>query len=175
MHGNRDFLIGNDYANRCGAQLIEEPYVLNSQGEEFLLLHGDSLCIDDREYMKFRAMVRNPAWQQEFLSQSLQARRDFARQAREQSRSATAQKDSQIMDVNPAAVLSLIETERQTRIIHGHTHRPDIHQLQLPAAIDGRSQATRMVLGDWDRKAWFVEIQDGKPQLEHFPLLAGRI
>lgn len=175
LHGNRDFLLGEDYAERCGARLIHEPYTLSSNNTRFLLLHGDILCTDDHEYMEFRAMVRNPAWQKQFLAQTLEARREFARQAREQSQSATRHKRMEIMDVNQEAVLRLIQEQQQTRIIHGHTHRPDIHQITLPQAIDGRSQATRTVLGDWDRKAWYAEIRDGKLSLQHFPLLAGRI
>lgn len=175
MHGNRDFLIGNHFAAQCESRLVQEPYLLQSGDKQFLLLHGDILCTDDQGYMEFRKTVRNPDWQQEFLGQSLDARRAFARQAREQSQAATASKAMEIMDVNQDAVLELIEEQQQTFLIHGHTHRPGLHQLELNAPLNGQEQANRMVLGDWDKKAWFIEISEGEASLQHFPLLAGRI
>lgn len=175
LHGNRDFLIGEDYAERCGATLIQEPALLKNQGSSFLLLHGDSLCTDDHEYMEFRTMVRNPDWQQDFLAKPLAERREFARQARQQSQAATAGKSMEIMDVNQSAAMELIQGSGQTRIVHGHTHRPAVHQIQLSEPVAGEKDATRLVLGDWDKKGWFAEIHQGEMSLHHFPLLAGRI
>ncbi len=175
LHGNRDFLIGDDFARQCGASLIQEPYLLHSGDQQFLLLHGDVLCTDDKDYMTFRELVRNPDWQQQFLDQSLAARRDFAQQARQQSQAATAGKSMEIMDVNPGAVVQLIESQQQVNIIHGHTHRPAVHEHLLDAAVQGQTVASRMVLGDWDKKAWFIEIAEGAASLQHFPLLAGRL
>jgi UDP-2,3-diacylglucosamine hydrolase len=175
LHGNRDFLIGEEYAKRCAANLIQEPTVLENQGIHFLLLHGDSLCTDDHDYMEFRSMVRNPDWQQDFLAKPLAERREFARQAREQSQSATASKPMEIMDVNQSAVAELIQQSGQTRIIHGHTHRPAVHQIQLAEPVAGETDATRLVLGDWHKKGWYAEVHQGEMSLHHFPLLAGRI
>lgn len=170
-HGNRDFLIGQNYAERCGATLIEDPYILQGDTGTVLLLHGDQLCTDDSDYMKFRNLVRDTNWQQEFLAKSLDERRVFARQAREQSRTATAGKAAEIMDVNQAAVLQLLTSTRQTTLIHGHTHRPAIHKISLDSSIDESSEAKRIVLGDWDRQGWFAELNADGIRLQNFPLL----
>jgi UDP-2,3-diacylglucosamine hydrolase len=170
MHGNRDFLLGTDYATLCGASLIAEPFTVRSGAEEFLLLHGDSLCTDDVDYQQFRQMVREPQWQAQFLAQPLKARRDFARQARAQSQAATAGKEMGIMDVNPSAVVQLLQDTQHTQLIHGHTHRPARHEIALQQPIAAHETAVRMVLGDWDKQGWFAQLQDGKLSLQHFPL-----
>ena len=170
MHGNRDFLLGEDYAKQCGATLISEPYTVHSGNEDFLLLHGDSLCTDDVEYQQFRQMVRQPQWQAQFLSQPLEARREFARQARAQSQAATAGKDMEIMDVNQSAVLAQLENCQQTRLIHGHTHRPARHELALAKPVRGKTIGERVVLGDWDKQGWCIELEDGDLKLLKFPL-----
>lgn len=175
MHGNRDFLLGEDYAARCGASLITEPFTIRSGGEEFLLLHGDSLCTDDVDYQQFREMVRDPQWQARFLSQPLAARREFARRARTRSQAATADKDMGIMDVNHTAVLQLLQDSQQAQLIHGHTHRPARHVIVLEQAIAGHESGLRLVLGDWDKQGWYAELQDGKLSLQHFPLQSGQI
>jgi UDP-2,3-diacylglucosamine hydrolase len=144
MHGNRDFLLGADYAKQCGMTLLEDPTLVELGGERTLLMHGDSLCTDDIEYQKFRAFVRNPAWQTQFLAQPLAERRAFAAQARGESRKQTAMKAAEIMDVNQRAVESAMRTHGVRRLIHGHTHRPATHRFDL----DGTS-AERIVLGDW--------------------------
>lgn len=171
MHGNRDFLLGSDFASRCSATLIQEPTFVTSGDSEFLLLHGDSLCTDDVEYQSFRKMVREEAWQQQFLSQTLEQRREFARQAREHSRAATASKEMDIMDVNQDAVLQLLEESQQVSLIHGHTHRPAKHDIKLSSAINGQQTATRLVLGDWDKSGWYAELQEGTLELHNFPLV----
>lgn len=165
MHGNRDFLIGSAYADRCGAILIEEPFLLDSEAGTVLLMHGDLLCVDDTDYMQFRKMVRQADWQSEFLDRSLQERREFARQARQQSQAATASKQAEIMDVNQAEVLRTLQQSSQTILLHGHTHRPAVHKFPLESPIDGQHQATRLVLGDWDKQGWYAEITQGKLQL----------
>lgn len=169
-HGNRDFLIGPDYAEQCGATLIEDPYILSSESDSVVLLHGDQLCIDDSEYMKFRNQVRDPDWQREFLAKSLDFRRAFASQARQQSQSAIADKPIEIMDVNQNEVLQLLNRSQQTTIIHGHTHRPGIHQIQLDSPICERDEAKRIVLGDWDQRGWFAELNPDGISLQNFPL-----
>ena len=168
LHGNRDFLLGPDYAERCGAELMTEPWLFTHRDAKIALLHGDVLCTDDVEYMKFRNMVRDPNWQKNFLARPLAERQAFARQAREQSASDTQQKSQDIMDVNHTAVQKLMTDLQLDVLIHGHTHRPATHELALP----GQPGARRIVLGDWDRQGWLVDINPRGIQLEAFPLQA---
>ena len=144
MHGNRDFLLGADYARRAGMILLEDPRVIDLDGERVLIMHGETLCTDDLEYQKFRALVRDAGWQQRFLSMPLRERRAFAAQARGESRKHTAAAKPEIMDVNPAAVIAAMHRHGVRRLIHGHTHRPAMHRL----GVD-RQAAERHVLGDW--------------------------
>jgi UDP-2,3-diacylglucosamine hydrolase len=144
IHGNRDFLLGADYAARAGMTLLADPTVIELGGERVLIMHGDTLCTDDVEYLKFRALVRDPRWQQQFLAKPLAERRAFATQARGESRKHTASMKAEIMDVNQHAVEAAMRAHGVTRMIHGHTHRPATHRFDL----DGRS-AERIVLGDW--------------------------
>jgi UDP-2,3-diacylglucosamine hydrolase len=144
MRGNRDFLLGADYAKQCGMTLLGDPALVELGGERTLLMHGDTLCTDDIEYQKFRALVRNPSWQRQFLGKPLTERRAFAEQARGESRKQTATKAANIMDVNQGAVESTMRAHGVRRLIHGHTHRPATH----PFDLDGKT-AERIVLGDW--------------------------
>jgi len=144
LHGNRDFLLGTDYAARAGIELLADPAIVELDGERTLLMHGDTLCTDDIEYQTFRNLVRDPAWQAQFLAKPLAERRAFAAQARGESRKQTAMKAAEIMDVNQAAVESTMHEYGVHRLIHGHTHRPAAHRFEL----DGRT-AERIVLGDW--------------------------
>ncbi|TLY50344.1 MAG: UDP-2,3-diacylglucosamine diphosphatase [Gammaproteobacteria bacterium] len=144
MHGNRDFLLGADYAARAGMTLLADPAVIELGGERVLLMHGDTLCTDDVEYLKFRTLVRDPRWQQQFLSKSLAERRAFAAQARSESRKHTAMSAAEIMDVNQDAVAATMRAHGIRRMIHGHTHRPATHHFDL----DGQT-VERIVLGDW--------------------------
>ena len=142
--GNRDFLLGSDYAKRAGMAVLDDGTRVDLYGTPTLLLHGDTLCTDDTAYLAFRKQVRDPAWQRQFLSQPLPARRAFAQAARNASREHTSQSAMEIMDVNQHAVESALRDARVTRMIHGHTHRPAIHDF----ALDGAS-SQRIVLGDW--------------------------
>lgn len=144
MHGNRDFLLGEDYAARAGMTLLPDPTVIELNGERTLLMHGDTLCTDDVEYQKFRTLVRDPQWQQQFLAKSLSERRAFAAQARGESRQHTSTAKPEIMDVNQAAVEAAMRAHGVTRMIHGHTHRPATHRFDLNG-----NKAERIVLGDW--------------------------
>jgi len=144
MHGNRDFLLGAEYAARAGMSLLSDPTIIELGGERTLLMHGDTLCTDDVEYQKFRMMVRDPRWQQQFLAQTLSERRAFAEQARGESRRHTAMKTAEIMDVNQHAVIAAMRSHGVHRLIHGHTHRPAMHRLDI-----GGKAAERIVLGDW--------------------------
>ena len=148
MAGNRDFLLGPDYAERAGMSLLADPTVVELSGERVLLMHGDTLCTDDAAYLKFRALVHDPDWQRGFLGKPLAERRAFAAQARRESREHTASAKAEIMDVNQAAVEAAMRAHGVRRLIHGHTHRPATHHFDL----DG-TQAERVVLGDWYEQA----------------------
>lgn len=144
QHGNRDFLIGEQFAAATGCTLLAEQVIVDLYGTPTLLLHGDSLCTDDVQYQQVRRMFRNPTWQQQFLSLPVEERIRQAEAMRAQSRAAMQDRPDDILDVNPQAVLATLQAAGVTRMIHGHTHRPAIHDLRL----DGQA-AQRVVLGDW--------------------------
>lgn len=151
IHGNRDFLVGPDYARRAGMRLLPDPAVVALYGEPVLLMHGDLLCTDDTAYQAFRAQTRDPAWRQRFLAQPLAARQAFAAQAREASMARQREMIAgdrgtfeTVTDVAPATVEATLVRFGVSTLIHGHTHRPAIHQLQAA----GRA-CRRIVLGDW--------------------------
>ena len=153
MHGNRDFLLGADYAARCGMALLPESLVIDLHGTPTLLLHGDTLCTDDFAYQVFRKQARNPAWQAQVLAQPLAVRRAMARQARAASAAHMAAAAPEIMDVNADTVRRAFADARVPRMIHGHTHRPAVHALD----VDG-STAQRVVLGDWHAGGWTLWV-----------------
>jgi UDP-2,3-diacylglucosamine hydrolase len=160
MHGNRDFLFGTRFAADTGVELIKDPLLLE---DGTLLAHGDSFCIDDHEYQNMRALFRSPDWQAEILAQSLAERRTLAQALRAQSKDSSANKAENIMDVAAMEVARVIQDSGAKRLIHGHTHRPGVHNCQW-----GR----RTVLGAWERCGWLArQRQPGSdPQLECFPL-----
>lgn len=165
MVGNRDFLLGESFCRACGMRLLTEPVTVDLYGTPTVILHGDSLCTDDAEYQQFRAMVRNPEWQQAFLAKPLDERLAMARQAREQSREHTGKSSQAIMDVNQQAVDACFKDSGATRMIHGHTHRPAVHQLP--------GQRQRIVLGDWDQQGSLLAVTPAGTRLEHFALAEG--
>lgn len=144
MVGNRDFLLGEQFAERAGFTLLDDGCVHTIDGCRTLLMHGDVLCTDDTAYQAVRTQVRDPAWQAHFLATPLAQRRAFAAQAREQSKAHTGSTMESIMDVNADAVACAMRTAGVQRLIHGHTHRPAIHRFDLDGAA-----AERIVLGDW--------------------------
>jgi UDP-2,3-diacylglucosamine hydrolase len=144
MHGNRDFLLQSGFARRTGARLINDPIIIDLHGEPALLTHGDALCIADRPYQLLRGVVRSARWQRRFLALPLAVRRGLAEQARAGSQRHTQRTASQIMDVDQAAVADAMRACGVRTLIHGHTHRPAIHQFEL----DGQP-ARRIVLGAW--------------------------
>jgi UDP-2,3-diacylglucosamine hydrolase len=144
MRGNRDVLLGTDFAARCGATLLDDPVLIDLHGKPTLLCHGDALCTDDIDYQRFRAYARDPANQAKFLAQPLAARREQMRGMRAQSEASKQQKTEAIMDVAPAAVEDLLRRHGYPRLIHGHTHRPARHL----HAVDGHA-CERWVLNDW--------------------------
>ncbi len=140
--GNRDFLLGENFATQAGLSIVTEPLSIELGGQAVLLIHGDSLCTDDHDYQEFRKMVRDPLWQSTFLSKPLTERQQIAAQLRQDSVAAMAQKSMQIMDVNQQAVDACFRTQSVDIIVHGHTHRPAIHRYP--------DNNTRYVLGDWN-------------------------
>lgn len=144
MHGNRDFLLGPAFAERCGCTLLDDPIRIELYGTPTLLMHGDMLCTDDTGYMAFREQVRNPQWQQALLSRPLEQRRQMAQEMRASSREQTSGKAESIMDANRDAVDRVMAEHHVQRLIHGHTHRPAIHDLKVAG-----HPAQRIVLGDW--------------------------
>lgn len=145
MHGNRDFLLAQGFAQVAGITLLDDPTLLTLYGRRVLLSHGDMLCTDDVDYQAFRRQVRDPAWQQDFLQQPLAARKAQIAALRLRSEQEKSHKTESIMDVNAEAVEVLLREHGYPELfIHGHTHRPARHVLE----IDGHS-CVRWVLGDW--------------------------
>ncbi|MBJ6137540.1 UDP-2,3-diacylglucosamine diphosphatase [Marinobacter litoralis] len=166
MHGNRDFLIGEDFCARAGATLLDDPTVIDLYGTPTLLMHGDSLCIDDVEYQKFRANMRNPKTVEMLLARPLKDRQLMARQLREISMAKNQGKAEAIMDVNLDEVVNEFERHQVQLMIHGHTHRPAIHELEA-----NNHPARRIVLGDWDENVWWLVAEPGKSlELKKTPL-----
>lgn len=144
MQGNRDFLMAEQFAEVSGASLIEDPTVIDLYGTATLLMHGDTLCTDDIEYQKFRTMVRDPAWKKDFFALPDEERLAMTTKYRKISKVETAKKTMDIMDVNQQAVEAAMQAENIQQLIHGHTHRPAIHQFTT-----NDKQMKRIVLGDW--------------------------
>jgi UDP-2,3-diacylglucosamine hydrolase len=166
IRGNRDFLLGDAYARAAGMAILPDPAVVMLYGQPTLLMHGDTLCTDDVAYQQFRAQVRNPAWQQQFLSQPLAARVAFAQQARAASKAHQAGLQDKgametITDVSPEAVETTLSRFGIERLIHGHTHRPAIHDL----TIEGHAHQ-RIVLGDWYDQGSVLRVSADGVQLE---------
>ncbi|MFC3717325.1 UDP-2,3-diacylglucosamine diphosphatase [Luteimonas soli] len=158
MHGNRDFLLGGDYARRAGMALLTDPTRIDLYGKPTLLMHGDTLCTDDVAYQQFRAQTRDPAWQAQFLSQPLAARLAFAQQARAASQARQGELREAgtmetITDVSPATVEATFVEYDVDAIIHGHTHRPAVHELE----VAGRPRR-RVVLGDWYEQGSVLQV-----------------
>lgn len=162
-HGNRDFLMGEAFAQSCGAKLISEPFNFEWSEKKLCLMHGDSLCTDDVPYQQLRQMIRGPEWQQEFLSQSVEARLAFASSVREQSKTANKTKAAEIMDVNLVAVKETIKANDCDWLIHGHTHRPDVHDVEIES-----NDHKRIVLSDWRDEGHYLVLQDGEFKNHYF-------
>ncbi len=155
MRGNRDFLIGEQFAKLTGVTLLDDPCVVEVAGETTLLSHGDIFCSDDTAYQQFRELSRAPQWQAEFLAKSIEERKTFAEQARNTSRDATRNKNDSIMDVNLQTVIKSMQTHHATRLIHGHTHRPEQHTL----TVDNNT-CQRIVLADWNESGHLLICND---------------
>ena len=172
VHGNRDFLVGQDYAGRAGMRILPDPAVVSLYGEPVLVMHGDLLCTDDHAYQAFRAQTRDPHWQAMFLAQPLAARQAFAAQARQASMS--RQQDmidgdrasfEAVTDVNSQAVEATLARFGVATLVHGHTHRPAMHAVRI-----GDREGRRIVLGDWYEQGSVLRVSPGHCDLQALPL-----
>ncbi|HEX7045889.1 MAG TPA: UDP-2,3-diacylglucosamine diphosphatase [Burkholderiales bacterium] len=167
MHGNRDFLLGEDFARASGCRVIPDPTCIELYGTRVLLMHGDTLCTGDVQYLAIRARTRTLEWQRELLGKSIAERIALARGYREESRRATAQKPPEIMDVTPQAVAAAMREHGVRHLIHGHTHRPGEHVFDLDGA-----PARRVVLGDWYEQGSVLRCSADGWTLARLPLAA---
>ena len=151
MHGNRDFLIGEDFCKASSIELINDPRIIEIDTKKVMLTHGDELCTDDKEYQAFRSVVRNPLWQKDFLNFPISKREKIAGEAKDASKDSKENKAMEIMDVNTDAVLKAFNDHDIEIIIHGHTHRPNIHKV----SNEGKN-LTRYVLGDWSKNSAII-------------------
>jgi len=158
MHGNRDFLFGDKFADETDVRLLSDPHMTD---DGLLLSHGDMLCTDDVEYQNMRALLRSEAWQQDILSKTLAERKAFGQSLRQQSQTNNANKPSNIMDVNDKTTSALVAQHRAKILLHGHTHRPGMHR---------HHGFTRFVTGAWERCGWLARQQDEALWLECFSL-----
>lgn len=161
MRGNRDFLIGEHFAKRTGVTLIDDPYSIVINNTQAILSHGDSLCTNDKEYQAFRQQSRSQAWMDAVLSKPLKERRELGKQLRAQSKTMSSRKPEDIMDVSEDAVIDLMKQYKAQKIIHGHTHRPNRHNIN--------QCSERIVLGDWDSHAWVLSV-DTDWELRSWPI-----
>jgi UDP-2,3-diacylglucosamine hydrolase len=164
MHGNRDFMIGEKFAAETGVTILPDPCTAEFYGKQVLLSHGDALCIDDVEYQQVRAMTRNPEWQAAILAKPLEERIAIAAHARAQSLARNVASDDEIMDVNAGEVLRIISEHGADILLHGHTHRPGIHEVTIGDRI-----AKRIVLGDWYEQGSVLRWDEDGPVLSAIP------
>jgi len=163
IHGNRDFLLGKKYAKACGMQLLPEIDIIDLYGKPVVILHGDTLCTRDVAYQKFRKKSRSWWWQSIVKNLPLFVRKNIAENYRKQSATATAMKSQEIMDVTESEVISQLELHKSQLMIHGHTHRPNIHSIQA-----NNTSAQRIVLGDWyEQGAWLKVTPKSIELLNH--------
>ncbi|HTT00452.1 MAG TPA: UDP-2,3-diacylglucosamine diphosphatase [Steroidobacteraceae bacterium] len=160
QHGNRDFLLGRSFCARTGCRLLPDPVLLELDAERVLLTHGDALCVDDHAYQELRSIVRRADWQRRFLSLPVAVRAQLAGAARAGSRAHMARTVPYVMDVNVDAVRAAHRATAARRIIHGHTHRPGMHEL----LVDGQP-AYRIVLGAWYEQGSYLYCEAGRYEL----------
>ncbi len=164
LHGNRDFLLGAGFSARSGCRLLTDPVIAQLDGERVLLTHGDALCTDDHPYQELRSTVRARAWQRRFLALPRSSRELLANEARAGSRRHIARAVPYVMDVNAAAVAAAFRATGAQRMIHGHTHRPGVHELE----IDG-ARRQRIVLGAWYEQGSYLRYERGGYELRALP------
>ncbi|WP_428099942.1 UDP-2,3-diacylglucosamine diphosphatase [Candidatus Rariloculus sp.] len=163
MHGNRDFLIGERFAAETGCTLLGDYETVEVHGRSVLLTHGDLLCTDDEAYMTLREIVRDPAWQAAFLAKPLAERHRIADGLRQMSRTEIAAKPDDIMDINQSTVERTMRRFGVNLLLHGHTHRPAVHEFPLDA-----DTAVRIVLGAWHERASVVRWDEDGFELVEF-------
>ncbi len=163
IHGNRDFLLGERFARASGMQLLPQETVLDVYGLHILILHGDTLCTDDRTYQQFRRVARHPIIKKMFLPLPLRWRINIGTKMRARSQQDNQCKTAAIMDVNPKAVKEAMLHNGVYWMIHGHTHRPAIHKLEL-----NNRPAYRVVLGAWDREGSIIKVSAEAVELLRF-------
>lgn len=160
MHGNRDFMISNVFARETGVRILSDPYPVEFYGDKVLLSHGDALCIDDVQYQNARRITRDPEWQAMMLAKPLAERLTIAKHLRAESIAHGATIDQSITDVNQDEVLRVVRDHGVDVLLHGHTHRPAVHAIDL-----GDRVAKRIVLGDWYEQGSVVRWDESGPEL----------
>ena len=166
IHGNRDFLLGQRFAKKSTMILLPEVDLIDLYGESVVIMHGDTLCTRDIDYQKFRKKSRSWWWQAIIKSLPLFVRKKIAADYRKKSATATAFKSQDIMDVTPDEVVKSLENYHSQLLIHGHTHRPAVHEL-----IANNQQAKRVVLGDWYEQGAWLKVTPTSMQLMNKPLI----
>ncbi|MDB2357212.1 UDP-2,3-diacylglucosamine diphosphatase [Gammaproteobacteria bacterium] len=161
IHGNRDFLCGESFAEQSNITLLPDPFFFNFFDLKIALSHGDDFCTEDLEYIKFKKEVRSPKWQREFLQKPLNERISIASNMRDASQKNNNNKKESIMDVTPAAIEDFFEQHHIDLLIHGHTHRPMTHK---------HNTGTRIVLGDWHETGWCLMLDEQQQELKEFIL-----
>ena len=161
MHGNRDFLLGQKFVESCGGEIISDPYVFKLKDKKVMLSHGDIFCIDDLDYQNFKNTVRSEKWKTNFLSKDLSERKAIAKKLREESAQKNLEKKAFLMDVNKDEVNRVAQKYDIDILIHGHVHRPKTHI---------EAYGKRIVLGDWDKKYWFISLID-----QEINLISGKV
>ncbi|TQV86750.1 UDP-2,3-diacylglucosamine diphosphatase [Aliikangiella coralliicola] len=165
-HGNRDFLLGHQFAKACGGELIDEPHLLDWAGQTICMMHGDALCTDDVAYQQLRNTVRSEQWQQQFLSQTVSKRLEIADGIRAKSKDAQQNKNTEIMDVNAQAVFDCFKSNQCQWLIHGHTHREGRHMVDM----GDNNTVERVVLSDWAEQGHYLSLKNSQVQSHFFDL-----
>ena len=164
IHGNRDFLLGSVYAQKSSMTLLPESHVIDLYGKRVVIMHGDTLCTRDINYQKFRKKSRSWWWQSLVKSLPLFVRKKIAANYRKRSAAATAMKPQDIMDVTNSEVVKCLENNKSQLLIHGHTHRPAIHELTA-----NNKKAKRIVLGDWYQQGAWLKVTPNSMELLNDP------
>ncbi len=170
IHGNRDVLIGAEYAGRARLNLLPDPYVFDLHGVSTALLHGDTLCTDDHDYQAFRRTLHSPGYVEKFLARPLAERKAEILRLRQMSEGEKALKPESIMDVSEDAVRKTLTESGAARMIHGHTHRPGLHDYVMHG-----QQKKRWVLPAWDQRAGYLRVDQRGAELIYFDQGAGAV